>query len=609
MGTSLIDIASQPLIKPDQGTDLQTKLQMAANSDLLANLVRGIYYYPFLIVILATTTNFRADHPTLFWNCTGILTVALAFRMVLSFLCRRIYSFNSWLLHWPLLISVGICSAVCGVIYISVIGFYGFTSWPFTIVMIWLVGIASGATTSFTPNFRLLVVLLTLTFGPALVISLYLGGTQGNTVAFTTVCLCAYLLMLGSRMHKVYWTWLRQRAMETARTHELEAAKLAAESASVAKGLFLANMSHEIRTPMHGILGMANLAIESASPDEAREHMKMLSRSAEGLLRVLNDILDFSKIEAGKLSLESVPFSLRGVITETKNILMPQANDKKITLECSVDSSIYDRLIGDPARLRQVLINLVGNAVKFTNVGHVTLAVTERMSDNNGHADLLFRVTDTGIGIPREQQELIFAPFSQADTSVTRYFGGTGLGLSICFQLVELMGGRLAVQSTPQVGSTFHFTSTFAHATEEIPVAQQNAPLEPMPPLRIMVAEDNLISQKLAAALLNRAGHHLTVVATGKDAVQAWEDKDFDLILMDNQMPEMDGMEAVRNIRVRETQTGRKRTHIVACSASAMAGDRERFLAAGMDSYLGKPFRPDELYAVIREACQATQLA
>jgi signal transduction histidine kinase/ActR/RegA family two-component response regulator len=599
-----MDIALQPLVKPDQA--LQAELQIAANTDLLANMVRGIYYYPFLIVTLAATTNFRADHPALFWNCTGMLAASLAFRMVLSFLCPRIYSFNSWLWRWPVLISVGICSAACGVIYASVIGFYGFTSWPFTIVTIWLVGIAAGATTSFTPNFRLLIVLLTLTFGPALIMSLYMGGPHGHTIAFTTVCLCAFLLTLGSRLHKVYWAWLHQRKMEIARTRELETAKQTAESASIAKGRFLANMSHEIRTPMHGILGMANLAIESASPVEAREHMKVLSRSAEGLLRVLNDILDFSKIEAGKLSLESIPFSLRGVIAETRDILMPQASDKKITLECNVGPDIHDQLMGDPARLRQVLINLVGNAVKFTRVGSVTLAVTERIADQHeGYAELLFRVTDTGIGIPREQQELIFAPFSQADTSVTRYFGGTGLGLSICFQLVELMGGRLAVQSTPQAGSTFHFTSTFAHATEEIQVPQQAVPLVPIAHMRIMVAEDNLISQKLAATLLNRAGHSVTVVANGKDAVQVWEDQDFDLILMDNQMPEMDGMEAVRNIRDREAQTGRKRTHIVACSASAMAGDRERFLSAGMDSYLGKPFRPDELYAVIRDvACQ-----
>jgi CheY-like chemotaxis protein len=386
----------------------------------------------------------------------------------------------------------------------------------------------------------------------------------------------------------------------------LEAAKQAAESASVSKGQFLANMSHEIRTPMHGILGMANLAIEATSAQEAREHMQVLSRSAEGLLHVLNDILDFSKIEAGKLSLETVPFSLRRVVSDTKDILTPQAKAKRLTLDFTVAPEIHDHLMGDPARLRQVLVNLVGNAVKFTAVGSVTLAVTKNELPNSADQEALtFRVTDTGIGIPKEQQELIFAPFSQADPSVTRTFGGTGLGLSICSQLVGMMGGKLALESTPQVGSTFYFSSTFAHADERTLAITNVSDNESVPQLRIMVAEDNVVSQKLAARLLTRVGHELKLVSTGKEAVQAWEEEEFDLILMDNQMPEMDGTEAVRVIRQREAETGRKHTHIVACSASAMAGDRERFLACGMDSYLGKPFHADELYATIREAaCQ-----
>jgi len=587
---------------PGQEIALKARLQKQADTDLLASLVRGIFAYPVLIIALATTTSFAAQHGALFWTCTIALTLALSFRAVLAILCRRIYVFNTWLMRWPLAASVWLCSGVCGLLYVCCIHFYGFDSWTFTMVMIWMVGIASGSTISFTPNFRLLLFHIFLMFGPAALISLYLGGKKGYGIAFATSVLCSFLLMQGRNLHKVYWKWLDERAQETARTAELEVAKQAAESASISKGQFLANMSHEIRTPMHGILGMANLAIESTSPQEAREYMQVLSRSAEGLLHVLNDILDFSKIEAGKLSLETVPFSLRRVVSDTKDILTPQAKAKRIALDFTVAPEIHDQFIGDPARLRQVLVNLLGNAVKFTSVGSVMLTVTKNESQSAGQETLTFRVTDTGIGIPREQQELIFAPFAQADSSVTRNFGDTGLGLSICCQLIEMMGGKLGVESTPQVGSTFYFSSSFTPADDKNQTAASFSDVEPMPQLRIMVAEDNVVSQKLAARLLTRAGHKLKLVATGKEALRAWEEEDFDVILMDNQMPEMDGTEAVRIIRQREIETGRTRTHIVACSASAMAGDRERFLASGMDSYLGKPFHAEELYAAIRDA-------
>ena len=253
--------------------------------------------------------------------------------------------------------------------------------------------------------------------------------------------------------------------------------------------------------------------------------------------------------------------------------------------------------------MRQVLINLLGNAVKFTAAGSVILEISEQGEPSLiGPMNFEFRVTDTGIGIPENQQKLIFAAFEQADTTVTRRFGGTGLGLSICFQLVELMGGLLQVESTPGTGSTFAFTITFERASIETTASEPIALPEAVQHLRIMVAEDNLVSQKLAARILTRKGHQVTVVSNGKEALHAWEKEDFDLIFMDNQMPEMDGVETVRNIREREAQSERRRTHIVACSASAMAGDREYFLAAGMDSYLGKPFRSEELYAAVQEA-------
>jgi signal transduction histidine kinase/ActR/RegA family two-component response regulator len=591
--TTLLPVAEYELA-------LKVQLQREADTDLLARLMRGIHSYPLAMGLLATT-SFRLEHPGLLVASTAVLLVALAYRCVVFTLGGRVRARFPVLLQWPLAVSVWSCSVVCGGLYASTLWFYGFENWVFTISMLCTAGLASGSTISFTPNFRLLWVHIVLLFVPAIVVGLY-RDKEGFTYAIATALMLSFLLLQGYRLHEVYWTHLRNRALETARSAELETAKLAAVAASIAKGRFLANMSHEIRTPMHGIIGMAALAMDADTLAESRESMQVLHRSAEGLLHVLNDILDFSKIEAGKLTLDSVAFPLRQLVDEARGIVAHQASAKDLSLECQISPAIHDHVIGDPARLRQVLINLLGNAVKFTAAGSVILQISEHGErDPAGPMKVEFRVTDTGIGIPQNQQKLIFAAFEQADSTVTRRFGGTGLGLSICFQLVELMGGLLHVESTPGTGSTFAFTIPFQRASIE-PASRPIVLPEAIQHLRIMVAEDNLVSQKLAAQLLTRKGHQVIVVSNGNEALRAWEEEDFALIFMDNQMPEMDGVETVRNIREREAQSGRRRTHIVACSASAMAGDREYFLAAGMDSYLGKPFRAEELYAAIRDA-------
>ena len=284
-------------------------------------------------------------------------------------------------------------------------------------------------------------------------------------------------------------------------------------------------------------------------------------------------------------------------------MIFPQAHSKGLALEYHVAGDIPDLLVGDPMRLLQVLVNLIGNAVKFTETGSVNLEITQtRPSPASDQAGLIFRVSDTGIGIPAEQQKLIFDAFAQADGSVTRRFGGTGLGLAICSQLVQLMGGRLTVKSSPGSGSTFQFTCTLGLGNERELVVQPPGSLQADAPMRILLAEDNPVNQLLAKRLLARHGHQTRVVSTGLEAVQAWEQEAFDLILMDEQMPGMDGVEAVRQIRAREASSEKKRTPIVALTASAMKGDRERFLAAGMDCYLAKPFDAHELYSAIRHA-------
>jgi signal transduction histidine kinase/DNA-binding response OmpR family regulator len=560
-----------------------------ANAELRARLFKGIYTYLVVIAIMGLSTDAFRRHPRLMWSAAALILSGVLFRGALVVVKGVSHSRNPerW---WMLIaISVGILSGTCGCLHAVLLALYGFESWPFAVSMIWIAGLATGGSIVFIPYMRLVWMHVLLMEAPVSLVSLGLGGVHGTTFALTVALFVVFLISQARRLHTAYWKAMVDRELEGERRRELE-------ELSQAKSQFLANMSHEIRTPLNGIIGFTGLLLDDRTLTlDQREAIETVRTSGDVLLLLINDILDLSKIEAGKMQIEKSPFDLHAIFEEVAQMMAAKAESKKLDLIVDYSPGTVSRFIGDAGRVRQVLTNLVGNAIKFTDQGQVVIQVEAESAE--GVAQVHVAVKDTGVGIPAEKLPQLFQKFTQLDSSAKRRFEGTGLGLAVSKQLVELMGGTIRAESVSGKGSTFRFNLPLQLDTK----APEHVAEPGLNGLRVLIVSDNGLTRRVVNEQVASWGMRADSPTEGSNALDelrtaAAARDPYSFVIFDDAPPGIVGIAAAI-----KGDPALSENIIIALTSIGVRTEWKDSQPAVIDSYLVKPVRQSRLMNTLAE--------